>query len=90
MPKGPDMPAGELEAMVRERIGDGRLPVVVGGTLKAGFGGFEAKCDVCGMDITKRNVEYAVTGVQEQPLLFHLNCYSAWQRECVRLQSPKK
>ena len=93
MPKGPDIPANDLEAMVRERIGEGRLPVSVGGTLKAGFGsysGSEAQCDVCGGRITMRNVKYEVSGVHERPLLFHLNCYSAWQKECIRRQGPKK
>ena len=37
MPKGPDIPVDQLEAMVRERIRDGWLPVTIGRSVKAGF-----------------------------------------------------
>jgi hypothetical protein len=86
---GPDIPAQQLQAMVRERIEQGRLPVVVDPYVKAGYGGFGANCEVCAREIQKHDAEYQVPNANGS-FLFHLRCHHAWQAECVRLQSKKR
>ena len=83
---GPDIPAHEIEAMVREHLQQGRLPRLINPYVKAGYGGVGANCEVCGREIQKHDAGYEVPNVNGPPFLFHLRCHHAWQAECVRLQ----
>jgi hypothetical protein len=68
--KRPDIATNKLEVMVRERIEQGRLPVAVSVTVRAGYGGFGAKCAVCALEIESRHVEYEVIGVTDDHCCF--------------------
>jgi hypothetical protein len=87
MENGPNIPAHQLEAMVREHLRQGRLPVVTNPYVKAGYGGVGAVCEVCGREIQKHDAEYEVPNVNGHPFMFHLRCHHAWQAECAKVQA---
>jgi len=87
MENGPDISSQQLEAMVREHLRQGRLPVVTNAYVKAGYGGVGANCEVCGREIQKHDAEYEVTNANGHPFMFHLRCHHAWQTECARVQA---
>ncbi len=87
MPYGSRLSERELRAIARQRMRDGRLPVVLSKDLIAGYGS-GALCCLCEQPIEKHHVEYAVTAAPKgRELVFHLVCHAAWQLECVAIQS---
>jgi hypothetical protein len=76
--------------MVRAALEDGRLPLIVSGRVKAGYGGVGAQCEVCQQEIQPHQVEYEVTdGAGRRTLWLHFRCHCAWQAECTSRQAKK-
>lgn len=72
-----------LRSRVRERIEDGRLPVMVPSRIDAGYGSGHA-CVACDQAITSTQVEYELADYRDgRPLYFHLGCHVVWQIECA-------
>ena len=87
-PFGPGMPFVQLREIAREGLSQGRLPVVKARHLKAGYGGFGNRCELCGRQIERAQVEYYVTDVRDgRSLPFHLFCHAAWQWECDSVET---
>lgn len=73
-----------LALRVRERIADGRLPVVLSRKLAAGYGSGHT-CRVCDRPILRQHVEYEVNDAGDGgQLTLHRSCYVIWQVECAR------
>ena len=87
MPTEPVLPESELRSRALQRIGDGRLPVVLSTRIDAGYG-TGIRCDLCDQPIASDKIEYDVADPRSLKLLrFHLACHLAWQRECaIRLR----
>ena len=84
MSYGPSFSEDELRSRVRERIADGRLPVVLSMELFAGTGTGHP-CQVCDENIVSEHVEYESTDPHTgSQLTFHLTCHSVWRLECLR------
>lgn len=82
MPHGPRIPDDDLRAMARERIADGRLPILFPDTLHAGYG-TGTTCDLCGQPIERHQIDYEVTDRRNgRSLSLHLACHAIWQLEC--------
>ena len=72
-----------LRLRVRERIADGRLPVMVPTRIDAGYGSGHL-CVACDQPITSTQVEYELADCRDgRPLRFHLGCHVVWQIECA-------
>jgi hypothetical protein len=72
-----------LRLRVRERIEDGRLPVMVPTRIDAGYGSGHV-CVACDQAITSTQVEYELADYRDgRPLYFHLGCHVVWQIECA-------
>jgi hypothetical protein len=76
---------GELLQRVRQRIDEGRLPVVIPSLISAGYGAGTAPCVVCDLDILSDQVIYEIDDPRnvDELLPFHFACYVIWQRECA-------
>jgi hypothetical protein len=76
---------GELLQRVRQRIDEGRLPVVIPSLISAGYGAGTAPCIVCDLDILSDQVIYEIDDPRnvDELLPFHFACYVIWQRECA-------
>lgn len=82
------MPFAQLREIARDGLFRGRLPVVKARHLKAGYGGFGNRCELCGRQIERAQVEYYVTDVRGgRSLPFHLFCHGAWQFECDSVET---
>jgi len=82
MPQGRSLPDDSLRSMTRERIADGRLPVIFPHSIQAGYGS-GAICRVCELPIEQQHIEYEVSDPRDgRPLSFHLACHAIWQLEC--------
>jgi hypothetical protein len=76
-----------LRLRVRERIEDGRLPVMLPKAISAGYGAGNL-CLACDQPITLTQIEYEVDhDVNGSPirLRLHLGCHVIWQIECHKL-----
>ena len=72
-----------LRSRVRERVADGRLPVMVPTRIDAGYGSGQI-CVACDEPITSTQVEYELSDCRDgRPLCFHLGCHVVWQIECA-------
>ena len=72
-----------LRLRVRERIENGRLPMMVPTLIEAGYGSGEV-CVACDQPITSTQVEYELADCRDGRLLcFHLGCHVVWQIECA-------
>ena len=79
----PVLGESELRARVLQYIEDGRLPVVLSTYIYVGYGR-EVQCDLCNRPIAYDKIEYDVTDPRGGKWLhFHVDCHSAWQRECA-------
>jgi len=75
----------EILLRIRQRIKDGRLPVVFPERVNAGSG---HKCAACDEEIINAQIEYDVQDARDSHWLrFHLDCYAMWQSECSRVRS---
>jgi hypothetical protein len=84
MPTESQLRDGELRARIRQRIDDGRLPVMLPRRINAGYGSGHT-CRACDQPITRDEVEYEVDDYRDgRPLSFHLGCHVIWQLECVQ------
>lgn len=84
MPTESQLRDGELRARIRQRIDDGRLPVMLPRRINAGYGSGHT-CRACDQPITRDEVEYEVDDYRDgSPLSFHLGCHVIWQIECVQ------
>jgi hypothetical protein len=82
MPHGPPICDEELRSMARERIADGRLPIIFPRSMHAGYGS-GTTCQVCAQPIEPFQIEYEITASPDNRLLsFHLACHAIWQLEC--------
>jgi hypothetical protein len=72
----------ELLYRVQQRINDGRLPVKTPQSVNAGYAAGTECCAVCDQQIETGQVSYEVA--DPSPLIFHRECYMAWQRECAQ------
>jgi hypothetical protein len=85
MPYGPRLSEDELFSRARERIKEGRLPLVLSKDLIAGDGGSGDMCCVCDQEILSAHVQYELIDPRDSSqLTFHLACHAVWQLECVR------
>ena len=84
MPSEPVLSEHELTQRVHQRIGDGRLPVVLPSLISAGYGTGERLCAVCDLRVSSDQVMYEIDDPRhlDASLAFHFGCYVAWQREC--------
>jgi len=83
MPHGPRLSL-DLRSMARDRIHDGRLPVLFSMVIAARYG-MAADCSVCAKPIEQHRVRYAEEDLRDGgSLLFHLACHAAWQLECLQ------
>lgn len=72
-----------LRLRVRERIADGRLPVMVPTRIDAGYGSGHT-CVACAEPITSTQIEYELNDYRDgRALCFHLGCHVVWQIECA-------
>lgn len=82
MPFGPRMSEARLRWMARERIDDGRLPVMFPPFIRPWYGSEEV-CDLCDQGIDRYRVKCEVADPRDGcELAFHLVCYRVWQLEC--------
>lgn len=75
-----------LRSHVRERIEDGRLPVMLPKAIFAGYGSGKP-CLACDRPITHTQIEYEVDHDENgslHRLRMHLGCYVIWQIECQK------
>ena len=82
MPPESHIREGELRYRVQQRIRDGRLPVRTPPSVNAGYAAGTECCAVCDHRIETGQVVYEISG--PPPLIFHRECYMAWQRECAQ------
>jgi hypothetical protein len=72
-----------LRLRVRERIENGRLPMIVPSQIAGGYGSGRV-CAACDDPITSSQVEYEVNDERNgNRLSFHLGCHVVWQLECL-------
>lgn len=72
-----------LRLRVRERIENGRLPVMVPSHIANGNGSGRM-CAACDEPITSAQVQYEVNDERDgSRLSFHLGCHVVWQLECL-------
>ena len=84
---GPAISETEIRALVRQRIENGSLPVLLVHTVDGGYGSGQT-CRVCGEPILASQVEYEVREDSASRGKFHMKCYAIWQLECAeRIQS---
>ena len=82
MPYGLRMSEARLRWMARERIDDGRLPVMFPPLICPRYGSEEV-CDLCEQNIDRYRVKCEVTDPRDGcALAFHIACYRVWQLEC--------
>lgn len=75
---------GALWLRVRERIKDGRLPVMIPMRVDARYGTGHI-CVVCDQPVTSAQVEYELDDYRDSKrLCFHLDCHTIWRMECER------
>ena len=79
---GPLIPEEKLRALVRDRIEQGALPVVLVRAVDAGYGNNDS-CRVCGESILQTQIAYDVRESPVGKLAFHMTCYALWQLECA-------
>ena len=75
----------QLHAHIRRRIDEGRLPVCLPDSIRAGYGS-GSKCHACDQLISHSEIEYDVQDPTDSTarLRLHLGCYVLWQTECAR------
>lgn len=81
------MSQDDLRAVARLRLDTGELPLMDRVTL-LGAAGCGARCMLCGVPITERQIEYEVQGCRERHapwLRFHIACHDAWWEACEEL-----
>lgn len=82
MPHGPRVSDEHLRSLARERIADGRLPVIFSHSMQAGHGS-GTRCCVCEQPIEPQHIEYEVTDYRSgAQMSFHFACHAIWQLEC--------
>lgn len=85
MPHGPRISDDRLRMLARERIADGRLPMVFSYSIEAGHGS-GAACCLCDQQIASQHIEYEIKHPREdRRLYFHMACHAIWQLECRAL-----
>jgi hypothetical protein len=75
----------ELRADIANRTEDGRLPVLLSDSIRAGYGS-GAKCAGCDQPVTADQIAYDVELARECDellLTFHFICHGIWQAECA-------
>jgi hypothetical protein len=75
----------QLQARIRRRIDEGRLPVHLADSISAGYGS-GSKCHACDEPIAPSEIEYDLQDPRDGTarLSLHLGCYVIWQSECVK------
>jgi hypothetical protein len=82
-PFGSGTPVEQLREIARERLSKGQLPIITTRRLQANYGGPGARCELCGAQIEREQVQYHVTDILDgRSFTFHLSCHGAWQLEC--------
>ena len=72
----------ELRSRVRQRIENGRLPMMVPESILGGYGSGQL-CVACDQPITNTQVEFAVAQSRDRArFCFHLGCHAVWRAEC--------
>lgn len=86
MPGASVLSDDELLQRVKQRIDEGRLPVVLPSLISAGYGAGTAPCVVCDLEILSDQVIYEIDDPRDvdEMLPFHFACYVIWQRECAQ------
>lgn len=75
----------ELRSRVRERIKNGRLPLILSRDILAGYGSGKNTCAACDQPITRDHIEYELKDAPiPVSLLFHFGCHAVWQIECAK------
>ncbi len=74
----------ELMRRARERIDDGRFPVVMPSSISAGYATGSVLCALCDLEILADRAMYEIDDPRglDKVLTFHFACYVIWQREC--------
>jgi len=73
-----------LRLRVRERIEDGRLPVMAPRRINGSHGSGHI-CAVCDQPITSDQVDYELADYRDgKRLCFHQDCCMVWEIECAR------
>ncbi len=87
MPTESQLRDSALRLLVRERIADGRLPVMVPRHIAGGYGSGRT-CVACDQPITSTQIEYEVDDYRDGKRLdFHLGCHVVWQLECTQARA---
>jgi len=83
MPTESQLRDASLRVFIRQRIDDGRLPVMLSRTISVRTGsGLE--CLACGQAITREQIEYHAFGIRYgTSVRVHWGCHVLWQLECV-------
>lgn len=84
MPYGSRTAEDRLRSMARARIADGSLPLIFPPPFMDAEYGSGLVCHLCERAIGRYRVQYDVADSRhERALRFHIECYMAWQLECV-------
>ena len=86
MQNGSVLPENELLQRARQRIDEGRLPVILPSLISAGYGTGAAPCAVCDLGILSDQIIYEIDDPRglDAMIPFHFACYVLWQRECAQ------
>lgn len=86
MPTESQLRDAELRRCIGEKIGAGRLPLMIPKLIDGGYGS-GLRCAACDQPITSTQIEYGVDTDSGQ-LSLHLGCHVLWQMECqTRMQA---
>ena len=75
---GETISRGLLRLRVDMLLEDGSLPRLRNPPVSAGYGE-QQPCDVCGVPITARQIQYDIEASAGGRLRVHLHCHRAWQ-----------
>ena len=84
MPTEAQLSDPSLRLRIRERIGNGQLPVMIPKQSSGGYGSGKT-CSACDHPITSTQIEYEVEDERDgRQLSFHFGCHVVWQLECAQ------
>ena len=66
--------------VVRDKIGDGRLPRDRAGAVRSTNGNDEV-CDACSTRVSAEGVLYKITREGSRAFIFHATCFAIWRDE---------